>query len=458
MNKIKTTTKKRTEGFRILVVDDDDLILKYFPTILPLSKYIVKIAKDGVEGLSKAKEFNPDIIISDVVMPNMDGYELCKAVRSHPKFKNTIFLLSSANLTEAKDAIKGLKGGADDYLLKPLKKDATIAKIDAFLRLKLLEDDLLDSNKKLTETIEVLEKNKKQLEESIAAEEKEKELLKNSLKEISFLLEELEKSHHYQITLNRSLKKNFDDLVSLLATIIELRNPIHKGHSQKVAEISKFIANEFGLLENEIREIEVAALLHEIGMIGIPDDIFVKNPTERDDYEKRIVSQYPLVGESLIKGYPGLEKAAKIIRHLHENIDGTGYPDGLVGEETPIGSQIIKVASRFDRMSSELINPSDIYGILIFLRDLKDIEFNSQVLHYLYKYVDTFADRRTSNRNEKIDIFDLKEGMILSEDVYTSTGIKLVPKGSKLTESAINCILNYNKTDPLEKDILIKVI
>jgi len=447
----------KVKKFKVLVVANDSLTLNYFQTLLDNKKYKVEFSRSNDEALEKIHLFSPDLVISNVKMPGIDGFELCRHVRKNPRLSNTIILLIGSSNVKTGDSPKGLNAEADDYLLQPFNDEQVKTKIDSFLRIKRLQDDLLQSNKELNETVKALKKHEKMLEESNKVLEHDKKLLRNSLREITYLTTELEKSHHHQVHLNQTLKKNFNDLVNLLASIIGLRNPYNMGHSQKVAEISRFVANEFGKTEQEIRDIEIAALLHEIGKIGISDDIMNKNPDELSEEEKRTLAQHPLVGESLLKGYSGLEKAAKIIRHIHENIDGTGYPDGLAGNAIPLGSRIIKAASQFDRMTYTAETPGEFYRAVATLKNATDTEFDAQVLRHIKKYVDTFADRRQGQRTEKVNILDLKEGMVLAGDLYTSTGIKLIPKGTKLSESSIKCILNYNKTDPLSEGISILV-
>lgn len=445
----------KRQKFRILAVDDDEITLRFVKVIFSDEKYDVEVARDGVEGVEKALEFSPDLIISDVVMPNMDGYEFNKEIRKNDTFKNIIFVLSSATLLEVKDAVKALKGGADDYLLKPFDKEQTRAKVDALLRIKVLQDDLFDSNEKLSLTVSELEEHKKVLEEKNRIIEKEKERLNNSLKEISYLVEELEASHQKQVDLNQEMKKNFDDVISLLSTLIELRTPEDKGHSQRVSEIASFIAEQLDLSEKERSDIEIGAALHEIGKIGIPDALFMKDPAEYSAEEKQRVMLHPLVGESLLKDYAGLGNVSKIIRHSKENIDGSGYPDGVSSNDIPLGSRIIRVASAFDNLSYQYEEVSAIYDVIDNMQKSVNIEYDAHVLQLVKEYVESTKDRRSSSRTRKVSISELTEGMVLASDLFTNSGIKLMPKDTELTESSVRSILNYHKTDPLPQGISI---
>jgi len=445
----------RKEGFRILGVDADPLVREFMKKAFRPPRYIVETAENGKEGLEVAKRFKPDLIISDVVMPEMDGFAFCKALRADVEFANTIFLLSSATATEAKDAIRGLKGGADDYLLKPLEEEQTRAKVDAFLRIKVLQDSLLDTNRKLHRTVAELQKHKKKLEEANRQLAEEKEMLKNSFKEVSFLMNELDSSNKHFQELSQKYEANFNAMVELLSTIVDLRHPRHKGRPQRVAKIAKELGKVFITKPTELKTLEIAALLHDLGTVGLPDALLQKNPADYTPVEEEMVLQHPLVGQSLLESYEGLEEVAKVIRHLHENYDGTGIPDHLAGEEIPVQSRIIRVAKDYAEAvsaSGKGLSPEDA------LREMRlkvGRFYDPLILAELEQYAAKSGEAKAETKTRLVRIADLKEGMVLSQDLFTSTGIMLMPHGTKLTSAGIKCILNYNRTDTLPREILV---
>ncbi|NOZ09168.1 MAG: response regulator, partial [FCB group bacterium] len=433
---INHTGTKRDKGFRILIVDDDILIHKLYSVILKPPRYLVKTAENGRTGLEIAKEFKPDLIISDVIMPVMDGHEFCKALRSIPEFENTILLLSSSILTEAKDAVKALEGGADDYLLKPIEKDSARAKIDAFLRIKVLQDNLVDTNAKLAEMISELEKSKKIIAEKNQALEKEKAVIKSSLDEKSYLLGELEKSNIALANLNTKLEQNFNHMISILTQIIEYRRPENKGHAQKVAKLSLAIGERFDLPKEELENIQLAAFLHEIGKVGFPDTLFTKSPDDFSEHEKLLMKQYTVTGERLINEYSGLEKVARIIRHIKERVDGSGAPDHLAGNQIPLGSRILKAAIAFDDMVFDVKEEKDVSKVLQEIQGLSDTIFDSRVVHFLVEVVSSDLSLEVE-RMEKIYIADIQEGMVTAQDIFTKSGIKLIPGGTTINRNMI---------------------
>ena len=270
-------------------------------------------------------------------------------------------------------------------------------------------------------------------------------------------MEELEESHKQQVDLNQSLEKNSNDLVNLLATIVELRNPENKNHAQEVAKIALHIATELELNISVTKDLRIAALLHEIGKVGVPDEIIRKPAEEWTEKERRIISQHPLVGETLLKGYFGLENAATIIRHIYENVDGSGEPDGLEGELIPIESRILRVASDYDEKTYLAREATEFWKVYKEMTSLSETLYDGHIIQGLKKYISTIAERRKARITKKLVVTELEEGMVLANDLFTNTGLKLMPEGTVLTEANIKTILNYNKTDSLKEGILIQV-
>ncbi len=445
---------QNNDSFRILVLDDDPLILKYYQVIFQLPRYHVQTAENGEEGLERARSFHPHLIISDVIMPKMDGYQFCKALRSEEQFQNTILIMSSSVLTEVKDAVKALEGGADDYLMKPIGEEQAKAKVEAFLRIKVLQDDLIDSNARLQQTVTDLEEHKQIILEKNEALKKEKEIIKNSLKEKSYLLGELEESNHALAAMNDRFAVNFDSLVKILAKIIEFRRPKNKGHANKVAEIAVKIAGKFEIDEEAVREINIAALLHEIGITALPDEIISKDPSELTIKDQQVIDQYPVIGERLLKNYDGLENVAHLVRHLLENVDGSGFPDGIIGNEIPLGARILRVAKDFDDTLFENGGSEVSNAIIQSMKTQVDEKYDDQVIRQMIATLDE-SSITTDTNYDHVYMSDLRSGMKLAEDLYTESGVMLIPEGSELSDGLIESIMKYNAIETLDQRIKI---
>jgi HD-GYP domain-containing protein (c-di-GMP phosphodiesterase class II) len=147
-------------------------------------------------------------------------------------------------------------------------------------------------------------------------------------------------------------QKAFEDTVTLLAVAAEARDPYTENHLLRIRGYSEAIAFELGLSPQETRETGLASLLHDIGKMQVPDSILTK-PGPLTAEEWKIIKQHPIWGEDLLSLHPSFESARQIARWHHENWDGTGYPDGLRGEEIPIGAAVTAVADSFDAMTTE---------------------------------------------------------------------------------------------------------
>jgi HD-GYP domain-containing protein (c-di-GMP phosphodiesterase class II) len=152
--------------------------------------------------------------------------------------------------------------------------------------------------------------------------------------------------------LNKDAEKIYLETISALALAVEARDPYSRGHSDRVSQYSVKLAEKLGLGSELIKDIKDAAELHDVGKIGISDSI-LKKPSSLDEEEMRIMRAHPVIGEGIIKPVRSLNRLCGIIRHHHEFIDGSGYPDGIKGDQIPIGAKILAVTDSFDAMTTD---------------------------------------------------------------------------------------------------------
>jgi len=394
--------KERDKG-KILVVEDDAALLDVIVSNLQLEpSFAVFGAVGGMEGLAKAQEIQPDLIISDYRMDDMDGFELCQKVKQTPALADTIFiLLTAATGTEQK--IQGLDLGADDYLRKPYDYDELISKVKAFLRIKTLQDELQRDKMELA-------------------------------------------------ALNEQLERSCIAIINLLTHLIELRIPNAAARSKRIADVARWIAERLDVEKKDIENITIAALLHELGKIGIPDHM-LKPLYEMTNEEFSIFQQYPVLGQLSLEGIERLREASIIIRHHLENVDGTGYPDRLRNDEIPLGSRILRVLVEFETLIAAHTNLTPQQAVRL-LDVEKGRKFDVKVIELLREYVEV---NQSSWSDDKIhlSVFDLKGGMVLARDLRTSKGIKLLPKGYVIRDGMIERILNHHKLDPIVSGVYV---
>ncbi len=295
---------------RILIVDDEEMISSILSRRLIQEGYSCVTAHNGKEALKHFYRDKFSLIISDIKMPEMDGIELLKRVKAvHP---NLIVIIMTA-YPEIDMAVEAMHEGAYDFIIKPTDLDLVILSVRRALEKKRLEEE-----------VEVYHKNLERLVEERTAK--------------------LQQAYH-------TLKKAYLDSVKVLVEAIDAKDPYTRGHSDRVRRMSLQIATFLGLSGERVETLEYGALLHDIGKIGIKDEILQK-PGALSPEEYQTIQEHPLIGVKIVEGIEFFKDKIPMIRHHHEHFDGRGYPDGLVGEAIPLEARIIAVPDAFDAMVS----------------------------------------------------------------------------------------------------------
>ena len=303
----------------ILLIDDDPIIRKVIGLTLEKAGFYLKKAENGIVAMEILEKnlFNPDIILLDIRMPKVSGIEVLAKIRKQFPLIPVIMLTA---LTDLEIAVDTMKKGAFDYLVKPVRKIQLIETINKALRYR----DILIENERLT---------RENLEYQHSLEKKVKKRT-----------EELMLAY-------KKLKETNLETVKVLAETIEAKDPYTRGHCNRVRILSYSIAKSIGLSGSEIEYIEYGALLHDIGKIGVPENLLHKNGPLTDEEAERF-HNHTIIGENIIKTVEFFEPCRKIVRGHHEWFNGDGYPDGLSGEDIHISARIVAIADSFDAMTS----------------------------------------------------------------------------------------------------------
>ena len=274
----------------ILVVDDDPVARESIAGLLAAEGYQLEFAVDGPAGLRTALKLLPDVILLDVMMPGLNGFDVCRQLRSTPAVSE-IPILILTTLDDQESLLAGLNAGADDFLPKPLNKLELRARLRTITR--------LDRYRKLNT---------------------ERARLETALQELaaSYL----------------SLEQAYDETITGWARALDLRDHETEGHSQRVCKLTIQLAHALNLLADEIIHIGRGALLHDIGKLAIPDAILLK-PGPLTDDEWAIMLQHPNYAREMLTPIAYLRPALVIPYNHHEKWDGTGYPCRLKGEQIP---------------------------------------------------------------------------------------------------------------------------
>jgi response regulator RpfG family c-di-GMP phosphodiesterase len=421
---------------RILFVDDEENVLRSLKRLFMSEDYTVLTALSGPDGLAVLKEVEVPVIVSDQRMPIMTGAEFLEKSRELSPDSVRIILTGYADVEAAIGAIN--RGGAYRYVSKPWNDNELLLVIkDAFDKYRLVKE-----NKYLTEL--TIQQN-------------------DELKKWSTELEFYVQQHTIELTnqnkelkkLNAKLKNNVSEVLGSLSGLIELRNRSMRNHSNNVALLSKSIAEEIGLTSPETETIAVGAQLHDIGKIGAPDIILIKNIDELSSDEMAEYVKHPIRGQAAIDGIEDFRGPGILVRHHHEWYNGKGFPDGLKGENIPIGARIVSIADRLDRILQGEMRSID--TALIQIKSMLASQFDAA----LYASLEKAARKLFSSiiRNDIVEIElntkDLSPGMILSRDVSTGTGLLLLRKGTVLNEKNIETLKRAVYLDPSKRGIFV---
>lgn len=274
----------------LLLVEDNPITIEAFHDILSTGGYTVLKASDGLEAIEKLKTITPDLIISDISMQPMDGFELLQAVRRQPEWLGIPFIFITAR-GELNDKLTGVNLGVEDYLVKPLKRDDLLTAVRA----------RLDRSRQLR-----------------AAQ----------------------------------LRRAYETSLTMLANAIDVRDRYSRRHVERVTAYAVLIAEELGWQGRSLENLRFGAILHDIGKIIIPETLLFK-PEQLQAEEWRDIREHAAIGAQMVAKVDFLAPVVSIIRHHHERWDGAGYPDGLAGEQIPPAARIVNLADSLDAMTIE---------------------------------------------------------------------------------------------------------
>ena len=280
----------------ILVVDDSTTILRLVKNGLSEAGFGVETAGNGREALDRLAVVTPDLILSDIDMPVMNGFELCEAVRNTPRSSDTPFVVMSAN-SDRGSMKRMLQRGAAAYITKPFNVDELV----------ILTERILSDQYRL-------------------------------------LLKEKERLDFEQ----RHMLESISSLISAL----EARDTYTRGHSEAVGRIVSGMVAMTGASQHAIERATIGGRLHDIGKIGVRDAVLLK-PGKLTDDEFNQIKQHPLIGATILQSIESLADIRDIVLSHHERLDGKGYPHGLAGERIPLTARMTAVADTFHALTSD---------------------------------------------------------------------------------------------------------
>jgi putative two-component system response regulator len=270
---------------KILIVDDDPANVALVSRMIARLGYTIATAADGPSALSAVLRELPDVVLLDVNMPLLDGFEVCRRLKNDPATRLIPVVLLTA-LAAVKDRVKGIDAGADDFLTKPFAATELEARLRSLTRLKRYTDQL----------------------------------------------------------------DSAEAVILSLGRTIEARDPHTQGHCERLANYATALGARLSLRDDQQRALYRGGYLHDLGKVGVSDAILLKEgPLSAD--ERLIMEQHTVVGDGICRELRMLKDVSPIVRHHHERIDGTGYPDRLSGDDIPLLAQIMSIVDVYDALT-----------------------------------------------------------------------------------------------------------
>ncbi len=325
----------------ILVVDDTRANLHLLVKLLSMEGYGVRPFPEGSLALAAAQTEPPDLVLLDIRMPSMDGYEVCSRLKANERTRDIPIIFISA-LDDMVDKMKAFSSGGVDFITKPFQAEEVLARVRTHLALRNLQKSLQEKNTQLEQEIT----ERKRIEEELRwfNEQLEQRVIQRT-QDLQIAASQIQQA-------NIKLAEAYDETLVGWARALELRDNETKGHSMRVTEMTVHLAQAIGITGDELVHVRRGALLHDIGKMGIPDNILLKAGPLSED-ERAIMKQHPVYAYEMLTPITYLGSSLDIPYCHHERWDGTGYPRGLKGEQIPLPARIFAVIDVWDALISD---------------------------------------------------------------------------------------------------------
>jgi len=296
---------------KVLVVDDERSIRVTLQEFLLREGYEVCTAENAISAMEMLQDDEYDVVVTDIILPRMSGIALIEQIRERSKTTQVILITGEPSVDTA---VKAVQAGANDYIAKPISKDVLLRSVRHAMQVKFINDE------------------KKRRENERHQHQKDLERLADER--------------------IQSLRKASEGMISLLTSIVETRDPYAAGHQSRVGNLSAAIAQRLGLDPKTVEQIRITGYIHDVGKIAVPAEILAK-PGPLNVLEMEQIRSHPFYGYELIKNTNLLPMIGSAVYQHHERYDGSGYPNGLKGEEIVPEAQILMVADTVEAMLSQ---------------------------------------------------------------------------------------------------------
>ena len=274
------------KGARVLVADDDPAGCDVLERMLRAEGVEVVTVADGVAALREVDRFDPDVILLDVTMPGLDGFEACRLLKENERTRLTPVVMVTG-LDVRTHRIRGIEAGADDIVQKPWERSELLARVRSLVRVKRFTSHL----------------------------------------------------------------DHVEAVLVAMAQCMESRDPHTQGHCGRLSDYASRLGRRIGLDEADVNALRLGGIVHDIGKVAVPDAILFKaGPLSPEEWA--VMREHPVEGERICAGLSAFRRVLPIIRHHHERLDGSGYPDALKGDDIPVTARVLQIVDIYDALTT----------------------------------------------------------------------------------------------------------
>jgi len=412
----------------LLFIDDEANILAALKRLFRPLGYTILTAESGAEALALLEKESVDLMICDMRMPAMNGAEVLE--QAHAKWPDMVRILLTgyADIDTTVAAIN--RGEIYRYIAKPWDdNDIVLTVRDALERKHLLAE-------------------KQRLEALTLRQNEELKTLNASLEDkVQQRTEELRIALNFLEQAHEQLQKDYFSTIQVFANLMELRKGAMAGHSRRVAQLCRDIAQRMHLSETDTKNIETAALLHNIGKIGLPDRLLDKPYMELSYAERAEFDKHPLRAAAALMALDPLLDTSELIRHHRDHYNGVGNSSGLRGESLPLGARILLVASDYNALqqgliSRDMLSPEQ---ALDMIAGGSNTRYDPAVVGVLRELMSHAGSYAPAAAEFMVTSAQLHEGMLLTHDVVTANGMLLLLKDTTLNAERIREIRKFEQ-------------
>jgi putative two-component system response regulator len=382
---------------KILVAEDDATTLSLLEKSMAKWGYAVQTAQNGLEALDLLGSTQIDIVVSDWLLPEINGFELCEKIRALP-LSHYVYTILISDQDARVDVVRGLEDGVDDYITKPLNVDELHARMEIGARIIKLERELNQKYRTI-------------------------------------------RNHYYQT-------------LQMFTQLLETYNKALGGHSRRVGRLALLLAKRHaGVRPEDYPVIEAAGLLHDIGLVGLPGELVNKSLVEMTGDEKALYRSHPERGEAILMQVDLLRPVAKVVRMHHEQTNGRGFPDGLTDSQIPLAASVVNAASSYDHLHS--VQKIQLKKIPEQLQRMRGYQLDPELVDLLLEYNIEQMQEDAKLTELDVEIDDLEPGMVLSRDVRMRTGAFFMGSDTTIDAAIIAKLKQYYELGNIASTVFI---